>query len=411
MVIFLFLRNLSATIIPSLALPMSLVGTFAVMYLLGYSLDNLSLMALTLSVGFVVDDAIVMLENIVRHMEMGEGVTGGGPRRLAGDRLHHRVDDPLAGRGVHPGAVHGRHRRPAAPRVRRHHRRRHPGVRRRLADPDADAVQPLPPAAGHGAPRAAVRRVGAVLRRACWRSTSGACGACCGTGWRRWSSRRPSWSRRCTCSRSSPRASCPARTPAGSSRQHRGGRGHLLRRAWCAHQQAAGGDRPGGPERGVVHVGRGRRRRAARATTPGGMFIRLKPRKQRKLSADEVIQALRPKLAQVPGIRAYLQNPPPIQIGGQHDQEPCTSTRCRAPTRTSCTGTRPLLAEKIRELPGFQDVTTDLQIKNPQVNVADRPRQGLDPGRHRRARSRTPCPTPTAPSRSRPSTPPTTSTR
>ena len=72
MVIFIFLRNLSATLIPSLALPMSLIGTFAMMAVLGYSLDNLSLMALTLCVGFVVDDAIVMLENIVRHMENGE---------------------------------------------------------------------------------------------------------------------------------------------------------------------------------------------------------------------------------------------------------------------------------------------------------------------------------------------------
>jgi HAE1 family hydrophobic/amphiphilic exporter-1 len=72
LVIFVFLRNVSATIIPSLALPASIVATFAVMYQLGYSLDNLSLMALTLSVGFVVDDAIVMLENIVRHMEMGK---------------------------------------------------------------------------------------------------------------------------------------------------------------------------------------------------------------------------------------------------------------------------------------------------------------------------------------------------
>src|SRR5262245_58123272 len=72
LVIFLFLRNVSATIIPSLALPMSIVGTFAIMYLLDYSLDNLSLMALTLAVGFVVDDAIVVLENIVRHMEHGE---------------------------------------------------------------------------------------------------------------------------------------------------------------------------------------------------------------------------------------------------------------------------------------------------------------------------------------------------
>src|SRR5512137_1109232 len=74
LVIFLFLRNLSATIIPSLALPMSIIGTFAAMYMFNFSLDNLSLMALTLSVGFVVDDAIVMLENIVRHIEMGEGV-------------------------------------------------------------------------------------------------------------------------------------------------------------------------------------------------------------------------------------------------------------------------------------------------------------------------------------------------
>jgi multidrug efflux pump len=71
MVIFLFLRSLSATIIPGIAVPLSLVGTFAVMYMLGYSLDNLSLMALTISTGFVVDDAIVMIENISRYLEMG----------------------------------------------------------------------------------------------------------------------------------------------------------------------------------------------------------------------------------------------------------------------------------------------------------------------------------------------------
>jgi hydrophobic/amphiphilic exporter-1 (mainly G- bacteria), HAE1 family len=72
MVIFIFLRNVTATIIPALALPVSIVGTFAGMYVMGYSIDNLSLLALTLSVGFVVDDAIVMLENIVRHVENGE---------------------------------------------------------------------------------------------------------------------------------------------------------------------------------------------------------------------------------------------------------------------------------------------------------------------------------------------------
>ena len=72
MVIFLFLRSMAATIIPSVAVPLSIVGTFGVMYLLGYSLNNLSLMALTISTGFVVDDAIVMIENIARYLEEGD---------------------------------------------------------------------------------------------------------------------------------------------------------------------------------------------------------------------------------------------------------------------------------------------------------------------------------------------------
>src|SRR4030095_10765345 len=71
MVIFLFLRNLWATVIPAVTVPLSLVGTFAVLYVLGYSLDNLSLMALSIAVGFVVDDAVVVIENIVRHLEKG----------------------------------------------------------------------------------------------------------------------------------------------------------------------------------------------------------------------------------------------------------------------------------------------------------------------------------------------------
>ena len=72
LVVFVFLRNLRAAAIPSIAVPVSIVGTFGAMYLLGFSLDNLSLMALTISTGFVVDDAIVVLENISRHMELGE---------------------------------------------------------------------------------------------------------------------------------------------------------------------------------------------------------------------------------------------------------------------------------------------------------------------------------------------------
>ena len=72
MVMFLFLRNLAATIIPSVAVPLSLVGAFGLMYLMGFSLNNLTLMALTISTGFVVDDAVVMIENITRYMEEGE---------------------------------------------------------------------------------------------------------------------------------------------------------------------------------------------------------------------------------------------------------------------------------------------------------------------------------------------------
>ena len=105
LVIFVFLRNVWATIIPSLALPMSILGTFAVMYLLGYSLDNLSLMALTLAVGFVVDDAIVMLENIVRHLEMGKPPLTAAIDGAARGRLHDPLDDAVADGGVHPAAL------------------------------------------------------------------------------------------------------------------------------------------------------------------------------------------------------------------------------------------------------------------------------------------------------------------
>ena len=169
LVIFLFLRNVSATIIPSLALPMSLDRHLRRDVPARLQPRQPSLMALTLSVGFVVDDAIVMLENIVRHMEMGKKAVRGGARRGQGNRLHHPLDDAVAGGGVHPGAVHGRAHRPAVPRVRGHHRRRDPGVGARLAHADADAVQPLPPPrhdAEHGRFYEATERIyQRVLRR------------------------------------------------------------------------------------------------------------------------------------------------------------------------------------------------------------------------------------------------------
>ena len=118
LVIFLFLRNVSATIIPSVAVPLSLVGTFGVMYLLGYSLNNLTLMALTISTGFVVDDAIVMIENIMRYIEEGEPPLEAALKGLGADRLHDRFADRVADRGADSAAVHGRYRGPAVPRVR-----------------------------------------------------------------------------------------------------------------------------------------------------------------------------------------------------------------------------------------------------------------------------------------------------
>ena len=146
MVIFLFLRNVAATIIPSVAVPLSLVGTFGVMYLLGYSLNNLSLMALTISTGFVVDDAIVMIENISRYIEEGEKPLAGRAEGLRADRVHHRLADRFADRGADPAAVHGRHRGPAVPRIRGDAERDDSGFGRGFADADADDVRQDPEA-------------------------------------------------------------------------------------------------------------------------------------------------------------------------------------------------------------------------------------------------------------------------
>ncbi len=146
-VIFLFLRSAVATLIPSLTLPLAIIGTFSVMYALDFSIDNLSLMALTLAVGFIVDDAIVMLENIVRHIEMGKQPMQAALEGAARSRLHRAVDVSLALGGVHSADVHGRHHRAAVPRVRHHDQRRDPRLGLHRAHADADAVQPLAQAA------------------------------------------------------------------------------------------------------------------------------------------------------------------------------------------------------------------------------------------------------------------------
>ena len=144
-VIFVFLRTLPGTIIPSLSVPLSLVGTFGAMYLLGFSLDNLSLMALTIATGFVVDDAIVMIENIARYVEGGMDAAG---RALRGSE---QIGFTIISLTISliavliPLLVHGRRRRPPVPRIRHHACGHHRHLRRGVADAGADDVRQADP--------------------------------------------------------------------------------------------------------------------------------------------------------------------------------------------------------------------------------------------------------------------------
>ena len=366
LVIFLFLRNLSATVIPSVALPLSLIGTFAVMYLLGYSLDNLSLMALTLSVGFVVDDAIVMLENIVRHMEAGErplrGGRSGGAREIGFTilsmtlaltavfipvlfmggivgRLFHEFAVTIAAAILISGFVSltltpmlsSRFLRPSA---QAHHGRIYAASERGFQGPArrlrgrAPVVAPPPPGhppllGDHPGPHRG------------------------------------------------PLPGHPQGVPAQrghrpAHRLHLGPGVDLLR--FHGGTPAGGGRGPGRrSQRALLHVQR-RRGREPRDSNQGIAFIRLKPRSERKLDAEQVIQELRPKLAQVPGIQTFIQNPPPIRIGGTLSRSQYQFTLQAIDTEELYASAQALEA-RMQDLPGLQDVTSDLQIKNPQVEV------------------------------------------
>jgi HAE1 family hydrophobic/amphiphilic exporter-1 len=118
LVIYLFTGHLTATLIPGLAVPLSLISTFGMMYVLGYSVDNISLLGLTLAVGLVVDDAIVMLENILRHVEDGMPVLRGGDQGGGRSQLHDHLDVGVADRRIHPDPADGRRRRQDLQRVR-----------------------------------------------------------------------------------------------------------------------------------------------------------------------------------------------------------------------------------------------------------------------------------------------------
>jgi len=360
LVIFLFLKNLSATIIPSLALPFSIIGTFSVMYLMGYSLDNLSLMALTLSVGFVVDDAIVMLENIVRHLEMGkrpmeaalEGAREIGFTILSMTLSLTAVFIPV----LLMGGIIGRLFHEFAVTI---------GVAILVSGFVSLTLTPMlcsrflrpPKEERHGRWYEATERV--YQRSLAWyeRSLSWvmdrrglamlvSLGILAGT---------------VVLYKLVPKGFIPTEDTGqiqGTTETLEGSSYEAMR----DHQLAVADILARDPN--VAHfmssVGGG-------TMNQGRLSIRLKPPGDR-LPADEIARELAPKLNSVPGIRTYLSLPPSIRIGGRPTKTLYQFTLQSADI-DALYDNAAKLERVLRGIPTLQDVTTDLQIKNPQVSL------------------------------------------
>jgi HAE1 family hydrophobic/amphiphilic exporter-1 len=365
LVIFLFLRKISATIIPSLSMPMSIVGTFGVMYLLGYSVDNLSLMALILAVGFVVDDAIVMLENIVRHIEKGEGVleaSFSGSREISFTIISMTLSLAAVFIPVlFMGGVIGRLFTEFAVTI---------GVAVLVSGFVALTLTPmlssrfLKPASQetHGRLFLMSNKVFDGMLRLY------------GAGLR-WFLRHRLMTMIFTALvlagmfflfRDLPKGFIPSEDTSQISLTTEAAEG-ISFESMVEHQKAAASVVKDDPNVDAFMSNAGARGPWARSNS-GGMFIRLKPRAERKLNVDQVISELRPKLAQIPGIRVFLQNPPPIRIGGMVSRSLYQYT-LQSPDTQELYKYAPIMLEKIKALPGLVDVTTDLELKNPQVTV------------------------------------------
>ncbi|MBI3694413.1 MAG: efflux RND transporter permease subunit [Acidobacteria bacterium] len=365
MVIFLFLRNVSATVIPSLALPMSIVGTFAVMYLLGYSLDNLSLMALTLSVGFVVDDAIVVLENIVRHMEHGEETLLAsliGSKEIGFTIVSMTISLAAVFIPVlFMGGILGRLFREFAVTI---------GAAILVSGFVSLSLTPMlcsrflrPPAEEkHGR-----------LYRATERFFQGMLNVY------DWTLRRVLNHRPATMLVSGlllvataylfvviPKGFIPNQDT-GSIFGFTEAAQDISFDSMVKHQQAVAAVVKQDPDVVGFFSGVG----AGRASTVGNtgiIYARLKPRPPRTASPEDIIQRLRPKFASIPGINVFLQNPPLIRIGGQVSKSVYQYTLQDADLKELYKWS-PIVESRMRELPGLQDVSSDLQITSPQVTV------------------------------------------
>jgi HAE1 family hydrophobic/amphiphilic exporter-1 len=359
MVIFLFLRNVSATVIPSLALPMSIVGTFSVMYLLGYSLDNLSLMALTLAVGFVVDDAIVMLENIVRHLEMGkppmeaafDGARQVGFTILSMTLSLVAVFIPV----LFMGGIVGRLFNEFAVTI---------GVAILVSGVVSLTLTPMLSSRFLHPQRE--QQHGRLFRWSehVYDRVLHAYDVSLG-----WAMRH----RRGTMVFSGailagtifmfikvPKGFIPSEDTGMIQGTTEAAEGTSYE-SMVRHQQqvAAVLQKDANVAEFMSSVGGGNQAR---------LSIRLKPRSERELDADQVIRELQPKLAQVPGMRVFLQNPPSLRIGGRGSKALYQFT-LQSPDIDALYENATLLLGHLQDVPVLQNVTSDLQIKNPQVHI------------------------------------------
>ena len=361
MVIFIFLRNISATIIPSLALPMSLIGTFAVMYIFGYSLDNLSLMALTLAVGFVVDDAIVMLENIVRHMEMGkdpmkaafDGSAEVAFTILAMTMSLTAVFIPL----LFMGGILGRLFHEFAVTI---------GTAILVSGFVSLTLTPMlssrflkPPSHQHGKLFNASER---VYERILGRYESS-------LSWvmeRRFAALLFSLVilvGTVVLYRTVPTGFIPTQDTGQIVATTEAAQGTSFP-DMVKHQQEVAAIVAQDPniDGFMSSVGSG-----GGSGNQGRIIMGLKPRKERK-TADEIVNELRPKLSGIPGINVFMQVPPAIQIGARSSKSLYQYT-LQAPDIVALDTAAKRMEAKMRTISQIQDVTSDLQIANPQVIV------------------------------------------
>ncbi len=397
LVIFLFLRNASATIIPSMALPMSIIGTFAVMYLLDYTVDNLSLLALTLSVGFVVDDAIVMLDNIVRHMEHGEGVLEAslsGSREigftivsmtcsLAAVFLPVFFMGGILGRLLHEFAVviisailvsglvsltltPMLCSRFLKPHIGEKHGRMYNALERMFTGMLRSYEVSLRWSMRH---RVTVMVIGVLLLA--------------GTAWEFWVI---------------PKGFLPDEDQSeviGFAEANQG----ISFDAMAAHQEVLNKIVWADPNTmqffsSISQGGQGLNigrfydhlkdpsdrplttsatyndwdARVGHVAVIGSLLHAVRPLFEHHMTIPDVMAEMQPKLNTIPGLRVFLQNPPPIRIGGQQTKSQYQYTLV-SPQTDQLYKYAQILSDKMKQLPGLQNVTTDLQIKSPQVNV------------------------------------------